>query len=135
MIAQDERKVKADIYAPMSEPCPNCGIAGYVSVGGVGKRVTARCGLCEHQWIPRWHDLSQHEKWLLDPHQAARDDAAKARARYGRVGGQANYTLFVNAKCFLDAAEFFMDGGNLLLAQYYLDLVKERISMLEARLT
>jgi len=34
----------------------------------------------------------------------------------------------------LETAEFFMNGGNLLLARYYLDLVKERVSMLEARL-
>jgi len=83
--------------------------------------------------VKTWQDADQLTKWLLDPHRAARDAAARARARYERVGGQANYVLFVNATHYLEAAEFFMDGGNLLLAQYYLDLVKERVSMLEAR--
>jgi hypothetical protein len=83
--------------------------------------------------VKTWQEMSQHEKWLRDPHRAGREDAAAAKARYGRVGGQANYTLFVNATYYLEAAEFFIDGGNLLLAQYYLGLVKERVSMLEAR--
>jgi hypothetical protein len=83
--------------------------------------------------VKTWQDLSQRDKWLRDPHRAGRDDAARARARYARVGGQENYTLFTNAIHYLEVAEFFMDGGNLLLARYYLDLVRERISMLEAR--
>jgi hypothetical protein len=83
--------------------------------------------------VKTWQDLSQYEKWLRDPQRAGREDAAAARARYGRTGEQANYVLFTNATAFLEAAEFFMDGGNLLLARYYLDLVRERIVMLEAR--
>lgn len=84
--------------------------------------------------VKTWKQISQHEKWLLDPQQAARDDAARARVRYETCGGQANYALLVNAQLYLETAEFFMNGGNLLLARYYLDLVKERVSMLEARL-
>ena len=53
IVAQDKAEVKRpDIYAPMSEPCPNCGITGYVSVGGIGSKVTARCGLCDFSWSP-----------------------------------------------------------------------------------
>jgi hypothetical protein len=83
--------------------------------------------------VKTWQDLSQYEKWLRDPQQAGREDAARARARYGRVGGQRNYTLLVNVNLYLRTAEHFMDEGRLLLSRYYLDLAKEGIAMLEAR--
>lgn len=83
--------------------------------------------------VKTWEEMSQHERWLLDPHRAGRQDAAGARARYKRVGGQANYVLLANARLYLDTAEFFADE-HPALAKYYLGLVKERIQMLEARI-
>jgi len=84
--------------------------------------------------VKTWEEMSQHEKWLLDPYHAGREDAARARARYGRVGGQTNYILLMNAHLYLETAEHFIDEYPAL-AKHYLGLVKERIQMLEARLT
>jgi len=77
--------------------------------------------------------MGQCEKWLVDPYRAGREDAAKAQARYRAVGGQENHSLLENAKLYLAAAEHFISKGYLNLAAYYLDLVKEHISLLEAK--
>lgn len=51
-ITQDNEEVKVDIDVLMTEPCPVCGITGYISIGGIGNNVTAKCLLCEYQWNP-----------------------------------------------------------------------------------
>jgi len=81
--------------------------------------------------VKSWEAMSQCEKWFIDPYKAGQEDAVEARTRYRAVGGQRNYSLLENAKLYMVAAEHFISKGYLNLAAYYLDLVKEHISLLE----
>ena len=83
--------------------------------------------------VKSWQEMSQREKWFLDPYRAGREDALKMRFRYGLMGGQTNYVLLINANLYLEIAEGLVDEhpGR---ARYYLDLANERIQILEEKI-
>lgn len=49
IVPEVTKKVKLNVDA-IQEPCPHCGIKGYVSIGGIGDKITAKCGLCDFTW-------------------------------------------------------------------------------------
>lgn len=93
IVAQMDTEVKADVDALMQEPCPHCGIKGYVSVGGIGDKITAKCGLCGFTWNPMeldyiFGDPPPYGCACVLPEQHCPDCEAAARTVYDNNDGE-----------------------------------------------
>lgn len=78
-IAQNQEEVKLDIDVLMQEPCPNCGLRGYISIGGIGENITAKCLLCDYKWDL---DIPSYGCGCVLPEQHCPDCETAAREAY-----------------------------------------------------